>query len=1090
MSGREGLMSPKTETKASVGFQAGVKDYKLTYYTPEYETKDTDILAAFRVSPQPGVPPEEAGAAVAAESSTGTWTTVWTDGLTSLDRYKGRCYHIEPVAGEENQYIAYVAYPLDLFEEGSVTNMFTSIVGNVFGFKALRALRLEDLRIPPAYIKTFQGPPHGIQVERDKLNKYGRPLLGCTIKPKLGLSAKNYGRAVYECLRGGLDFTKDDENVNSQPFMRWRDRFLFCAEAIYKAQAETGEIKGHYLNATAGTCEEMMKRAIFARELGVPIVMHDYLTGGFTANTSLAHYCRDNGLLLHIHRAMHAVIDRQKNHGMHFRVLAKALRLSGGDHIHAGTVVGKLEGEREITLGFVDLLRDDYVEKDRSRGIYFTQDWVSLPGVLPVASGGIHVWHMPALTEIFGDDSVLQGQEGYMEKWWFNSMLSNEELEHWRGLSKSRGSFGRSIGNTNGSEDPIINDTDKNIHSSSDSDILSSSHVDHLLGAGDIWSFISDDTFLVRDSNGDSYSVYFDIENQIFEIDNESSFLSELESAFSNYLNSGTKNDNRDYDCYMYDTKSNWNNYINSCIDSYLRSDISIDSYISCGNDNNSESDIYDYIFSETLSGNGGNDNDSESDIYGYTPSETLSGNDNDSESSSIGTGDNDSESLSGNDNDSESDIIEGSNDNDFDINQKYKHLWVQCENCYGLNFKKFFDQKMNICEQCGYHLKMGSSDRIELSIDPDTWEPMDEDMVSIDPIEFHSEEEPYKDRIDSYQRKTGLTEAVQTGIGQLNGIPIAIGIMDFQFMGGSMGSVVGEKITRLIEYATNRSLPLIMQGYENPREATGRIVCANCHLANKPVDIEVPQAVLPDTVFEAVVRIPYDKQLKQVLANGKKGSLNVGAVLILPEGFELAPSDRLSPEIKEKMGNLSFQSYRPNKRNILVIGPVPGQKYSEIVFPILSPDPATKKDVHFLKYPIYVGGNRGRGQIYPDGSKSNNTVYNATAAGIVNRIVRKEKGGYEITIVDASDGHQVVDIVPPGPELLVSEGESIKLDQPLTSNPNVGGFGQGDAEIVLQDPLRVQGLLFFLASVTLAQIFLVLKKKQFEKVQLSEMNF
>ncbi|KAJ4732100.1 Ribulose bisphosphate carboxylase large chain [Rhynchospora pubera] len=414
-------MSPQTETKASVGFKAGVKDYKLTYYTPEYETKDTDILAAFRVTPQPGVPPEEAGAAVAAESSTGTWTTVWTDGLTSLDRYKGRCYHIEPVAGEEDQYIAYVAYPLDLFEEGSVTNMFTSIVGNVFGFKALRALRLEDLRIPPAYSKTFQGPPHGIQSERDKLNKYGRPLLGCTIKPKLGLSAKNYGRACYECLRGGLDFTKDDENVNSQPFMRWRDRFLFCAEAIYKSQAETGEIKGHYLNATAATSEEMIKRAVFARELGVPIIMHDYLTGGFTANTSLAFYCRDNGLLLHIHRAMHAVIDRQKNHGMHFRVLAKALRMSGGDHVHAGTVVGKLEGERELTLGFVDLLRDDYIEKDRSRGIFFTQDWVSMPGVIPVASGGIHVWHMPALTEIFGDDSVLQFGGGTLGHPWGNA---------------------------------------------------------------------------------------------------------------------------------------------------------------------------------------------------------------------------------------------------------------------------------------------------------------------------------------------------------------------------------------------------------------------------------------------------------------------------------------------------------------------------------------------------------------------------------------------------------------------------------------------------------------------------------------------
>ncbi|KAK9660944.1 hypothetical protein RND81_O173400 [Saponaria officinalis] len=245
-------------------------------------------------------------------------------------------------------------------------------------------------------------------------------------------------------------------------------------------------------------------------------------------------------------------------------------------------------------------------------------------------------------------------------------------------------------------------------------------------------------------------------------------------------------------------------------------------------------------------------------------------------------------------------------------------------------------------------------------------------------------------------------------------------------------------------------------QGYDNPREATGRIV---------------PQTILPDTVFEAVVQIPYDRQLKQVLANGKKGGLNVGAVLILPEGFELAPPNRISPEIKEKIGNLSFQSYRP----------VPGQKYSEITFPILSPDPAIKKDVHFLKYPIYVGGNRGRGQIYPDGSKSNNTVYNATAAGIVKKILRKEKGGYEITIAEVLDGHEVVDIIPPGPELLVSEGESIKLDQTIN---------EGDAEIVLQDPLRVQGLLFFFASVILAQIFLVLKKKQFEKVQLSEMNF
>ena len=362
-----------------------------------------------------------------------------------------------------------------------------------------------------------------------------------------------------------------------------------------------------------------------------------------------------------------------------------------------------------------------------------------------------------------------------MGKWWFNSMLSNEELEHRCGLGKSMDSLGRPVGNTSGSEDPILNDTNKNNHNHGWRESNSCSNVDRFFGVRDIWSFISDDTFLVRDSNGNSYSVYFDIENRVFEIDNDSSFLSELETAFSSYLNSGSKSDNRYYDHYMDDTTYSWNNHINSCIDSYLRSEISIDKYISSGSDNH----IYSYIYSYICSG------------------ESVS--DSDRGSSSIRTGGNGSDFN-----------IRGRS-NDFDGNKKYRHLWVQCENCYGLNYKKFFRSKMNICEQCGYHLKMSSSDRIELLIDPGTWDPMDEDMVSLDPIEFYSEEEPYKDRIDSYQRKTGLTEAVQTGIGQLNGIPVAIGVMDFQFMGGSMGSVVGEKITRLIEYATQKFLPLII---------------------------------------------------------------------------------------------------------------------------------------------------------------------------------------------------------------------------------------------------------------------------------------
>ncbi|PHT34486.1 Ribulose bisphosphate carboxylase large chain [Capsicum baccatum] len=522
-------MSPQIETKASVGFKASVKEYKLTYYTTEYQTKDTDILAVFRVTPQPRVPPEEAGVAVAAESSTGTWKTVWIDVLTSIDRYKGRCYRIEHVVGEKDQYIAYVAYPLDLFEEGSVTNMFTSIVGNVFGFKANCALYMEDLQVPTAYLKTFQGPPHGIQVERDKLNSYGRPLSGCTSKPKLGLSAKNYCRAFYECLHGRLDFTKDNENVNSQLFMHWRDCFLFCTEALFKAQTETSEIKGHYMNATA----------------------------------------------------------------------AKALRMSGRDHIYAGTVVGKLEGERDITLGFVDLLRDGFVKQDRSHGIYFTQDWVSLPGVIPMASGG--------------------------------AVANRVDLES---FVKSRNE-GRDLARE-GNE--IIREASK-------------------------WSL-------------------------------------ELAAACEAV----------------------------------------------CGGESKNSSE---------------------------------------NEGSSIQT------RTKGND----LTIRESSNGSNLTI---------------------------------GSDFTIGSDLTIRESS---------------------------------------------------NG-------SDLTIRESSNGSdlTIGSDLTNGSDLTIRESFNDLEQGYENPLEVTGHIVCANCHLANKPVEIEVPQAVL---------------------ANGKKGGLNVEAVLILPEGFELAPPDHISPEMKEKIDNL-----------------------------------------------------------------------------------------------------------------------------------------------------------------------------------------
>ncbi|KAI3876311.1 hypothetical protein MKX03_032909 [Papaver bracteatum] len=319
-----------------------------------------------------------------------------------------------------------------------------------------------------------------------------------------------------------------------------------------------------------------------------------------------------------------------------------------------------------------------------------------------------------------------------MEKRWFHSMFFNEELKHRSGLSKSMESLGP-FENTSGSEDPVIYDRDKNIDSGDDSDNSSANNMDTFLDVRDIQSLISDDIFLVRDRNGNSYSIYFNIENFLFEIDNDRSFMNELESSFYSYLNNGSQSDNHYYDRYMYDTQYSWNNHIFNCIDNYLRSEISIDNYIS--------GDSYNY---------------SDSYMYSYICNESVSSSDNESSSIRIST--------------NRSDFNMRRRYNDLDINKKYRHLWVQCESCYGLNYKIFFTSKLNT-----WFL----------------WTPL------------------------NFIQKRNLIKIVSILIkekqGQLNGIPIAIRVMDFQFMGGSMGSVVGEKITRLIEHATRKALPLII---------------------------------------------------------------------------------------------------------------------------------------------------------------------------------------------------------------------------------------------------------------------------------------
>jgi apocytochrome f len=278
-------------------------------------------------------------------------------------------------------------------------------------------------------------------------------------------------------------------------------------------------------------------------------------------------------------------------------------------------------------------------------------------------------------------------------------------------------------------------------------------------------------------------------------------------------------------------------------------------------------------------------------------------------------------------------------------------------------------------------------------------------------------------------------------------------------------------------------------QNYSNPRAANGKLACANCHLNQKGIEIEAPQAVLPNSVFEVEIKVPYDTTQKQIGANGKKADINVGGILILPKGFKLAAKNQIPAEVKEKNKGVFISPYSTEFDNILVVGPIAGKTHQELIFPVVAPDPEKNSEIKYLTYPFYGGGNRGRGQVYPNGDKSNVNVFTATQAGQIAEITTSEKGESNIVILGAN-GTKTSQVIPAGLTLDVKEGQTVKAEQALNIDPNVGGFGQEESEIVLQNPIRIIGYLAFCLSVLLAQIMLVLKKKQFEKVQAAELNF
>ncbi|BBL68330.1 type III ribulose-bisphosphate carboxylase [Methanoculleus chikugoensis] len=355
-----------------------------------------ELVALYYFEPAEGISREEAVGRIASESSTGTWTTLFTLPPRMRD-LQAKAFEIE------GNYVK-IAYPLALWEEGNAPQLLSGIAGNIFGMKALDRLRLIDASLPAEYLRHFKGPHFGMEGIRDMMKVRGRPLTGAVPKPKVGFTAEEHAEVGYETWMGGFDFVKDDENLTSQPFNRFEDRVRAMAKMRDKAEQETGDVKSAFINITAET-EVMKQRAKMLADYGWNYAMIDVVVAGTAAVATLRDYCSDLGLAIHAHRAMHAAFDRDERHGITMQFLAKMMRLVGVSQIHTGTAVGKLVGTRAEATLLADVLREKHTNAVDHMAL--DQDWGSIRSAFPVSSGGLHPGLVPDVLDIYGTELVL-----------------------------------------------------------------------------------------------------------------------------------------------------------------------------------------------------------------------------------------------------------------------------------------------------------------------------------------------------------------------------------------------------------------------------------------------------------------------------------------------------------------------------------------------------------------------------------------------------------------------------------------------------------------------------------------------------------
>ncbi len=354
---------------------------------------------------------EKLAEAVASESSVGTWTKIKTMNEKVFKEYRARIFKIIKVT--ESSGFVYIAYPWEHFDQKNVMQFFAGVLGNLFGLKELEDCYIVDIKIPEKYQKQFKGPGSGIEGIRRYVGtkRSRRPHVGTIVKPKVGLTPKEFADVAYNAWVGGLDLVKDDENLVDQKFCPWKKRFDLVSQALDKAEMETGEKKLYATNITDSSIERMLERLDYVKDSGMKMVMLDVYILGIPAVMKMVEEARKARIFVHAHRAGYAAHHRG-NFGVNFAVYERFWRLIGVDQLHIGTGVGKMEGGA-LLVNHLHKLAEDYKIPEKFYLGSLGQTWIKkIKPIFSVASGGMDPGKVDAAIIVHGKDVIIQAGGG------------------------------------------------------------------------------------------------------------------------------------------------------------------------------------------------------------------------------------------------------------------------------------------------------------------------------------------------------------------------------------------------------------------------------------------------------------------------------------------------------------------------------------------------------------------------------------------------------------------------------------------------------------------------------------------------------